>query len=49
MIPAETEKDKMAEPGKGGKDGKEGKQIDPKKLPTDPVALLQMQVAEQMT
>ena len=46
MIPAETEKDEMAEPGKGGK---EGKQMNPKKLPTDPVALLQMQVAEQMT
>ena len=49
MIPAETEKGEMAEPGKGGKDGKEVKErIDPKKLPTDPVELLQMQVAEQM-
>ena len=49
MIPAETEKDKMAEPGKGVKDGKEVKEcIDPKKLPTDSVQLLQMQVAEQM-
>ena len=49
MILAETEKDKMAEPGKGGKDGKEVKErINPKKLPTDPVELLQMQVAEQM-
>ena len=49
MIPAETEKDDMAEAGKGGKDGKEVKErIDPKKLPTDPVELLQMQVAEQM-
>ena len=49
MIPAETEKDEMAESGKGGKDGKEVKErIDPKKLPTDPVELLQMQVAEQM-
>ena len=49
MIPAETEKDKMAEPSKGSKDGKDVKErIDPKKLPTDPVALLQMQVAEQM-
>ena len=46
MIPAETEKDKMAEPSKDGKDLKE--RIDPKKLLTDPVALLQMQVAEQM-
>ena len=46
MIPAETEKDEMAEPGKDGKDMKE--RIDPKKLPTDPVELLQMQVAEQM-
>ena len=50
MIPAETEKDEMAEPSKGGKDGKDVKEcIDPKKLPMDPVALLQMQVAEQMT
>ena len=49
MIPAETEKDEMAEPSKGGKDGKDVKEcIDPKKLPTDPVALLQMQVAEQV-
>ena len=52
MIPAETEKDEMAEPSKGSKGGKDGKDvkecIDPKKLPTDPVALLQMQVAEQM-
>ena len=49
MIPAETEKDEMAESGKGGKDGKEVKErIDPKKLPTDPMELLQMQVAEQM-
>ena len=49
MIPAETEKDEMAEPGKGGKDGKEVKEhINPKKLPTDPIELLQMQVAEQM-
>ena len=46
MIPAETEKDEMAEPGKDGKEVKE--RIDPKKLPTDPVELLQMQVAEQM-
>ena len=46
MIPAETEKDEMAEPGKDSKDMKEC--IDPKKLPTDPVELLQMQVAEQM-
>ena len=39
----------MAEAGTGGKDGKEVKEhIDPKKLPTDPVELLQMQVAEQM-
>ena len=52
MIPAETEKDKMAEPSRGSKGGKDGKdvkeRIDPTKLPTDPVALLQMQVAEQM-
>ena len=49
MIPAVTEKDKMAEAGTGGKDGKEVKEcIDPKKLPTDPMELLQMQVAEQM-
>ena len=49
MIPVETEKDEMAEPGKGGKDGKEVKEcINPKKLPTDPMELLQMQVAEQM-
>ena len=49
MISAETEKDKMAEPSRGGKDGKDRKQIDPKKLPTDPVELLQLQVAEQMS
>ena len=49
MIPAVTEKDDMAEPSKGGKDGKELKErIDPKKLPTDPVELLQMQVVKQM-
>ena len=52
MIPAETEKDEMAEPSKGSKGGKDGKDvkkhIDPKKLPMDPVALLQLQVAEQM-
>ena len=49
MIPAVTEKDKMAEAGTGGKDGKEVKErINPKKLPTDPMELLQMQVAEQM-
>ena len=48
MIPAETEKDNMAKPSRG-KDGKEVKDcIDPKKLPTDPLQLLQMQVAEQM-
>ena len=48
MIPAETEKDNMAQPSRG-KDGKEVKEhIDPKKLPTDPLQLLQMQVAEQM-
>ena len=50
MIPAETKKDKMAEPSKGGKGGKDVKEcIDPKELPTDPMVLLQMQVAEQMT
>ena len=53
MIPAETEKEEMAEPSKGGKGSKGGKDVmersDPKELPTDPVALLQMQVAEQMT
>ena len=42
----------MAEPSKGSKGGKDGKDvkecIDPKKLPMDPVALLQLQVAEQM-
>ena len=49
MIPAETKKDEMAEPGKEGKDGKDVKEcIDPKKLATDPIELLQMQVAEQM-
>ena len=52
MIPAETEKDEMAEPSRGSRGGKDGKDvkepIDLKKLPTDPVALLQMQVAEQM-
>ena len=46
MIPAETEKDKMAEPSRGGKDGK---RIDHTKLPTDTVELLQIQVAEQMS
>ena len=50
MIPAETEKEEMAEPSKGGKDGTEVKEcINPMKLPTDPMALLQMQVAEQMS
>ena len=52
MIPAETEKDKMAKPSRGSKGGKDGKDvkehINPKKLPMDPVELLQMQVAEQM-
>ena len=39
----------MAEPSRGSKGGKDVKEhIDPTKLPTDPVALLQMQVAEQM-
>ena len=37
----------MAEPSRGGKDVKE--RIDHKKLPTDPLELLQMQVAEQMS
>ena len=50
MIPAETKKEEMAEPSKGGKEGKDVKEgIDPKKLPTDPVELLQLQVAEQMS
>ena len=53
MIPAETKKDKMAEPSKESKGGKNGKDVKeciyPKELPMDPVALLQMQVAEQMT
>ena len=52
MIPAETEKDEMAEPSRGSRGGKDGKdvkeRIDPTKLPTNPVTLLQMQVAEQM-
>ena len=43
MIPTETEKEEMAKPSK------EGKNIDPKKLPTYPMELLQMQVAEQMS
>ena len=39
----------MTEPSKGGKGGKDVKErINPKELPTDPMALLQMQVAEQM-
>ena len=42
----------MAEPSRGSKGGKDGKdvkeRIDPTKLPTDQVTLLQMQVAQQM-
>ena len=56
MKPAAQEKGDMSDSndGKGGKGqkgtkgGKEPLYIDPKKLPTDPTELLQIQIAEQM-